>query len=135
MGPAEARKRVWQGADGRRRLLPPAAGCVPPAQRPAAACAALLLTLQGVPFYRIFAADSRCPRDGKHLEQLGHYDPVPGGCSSSGGSAAARQRQRSETGAGPLQTSCSVSISKFPSTDCAGKDGNKSLGINIERLQ
>ncbi|QDZ23647.1 ribosomal protein S16 [Chloropicon primus] len=29
------------------------------------------------PFYRIFAADSRAPRDGKHLEILGHYDPIP----------------------------------------------------------
>lgn len=28
------------------------------------------------PFYRIVAADSRRPRDGKFLEILGHYDPV-----------------------------------------------------------
>jgi len=27
------------------------------------------------PFYRIVAADSRSPRDGKFLEILGHYDP------------------------------------------------------------
>lgn len=27
------------------------------------------------PHYRIVAADSRCPRDGKHLEVLGTYDP------------------------------------------------------------
>ncbi len=27
------------------------------------------------PFYRIVAADSRAPRDGKFLEILGHYDP------------------------------------------------------------
>lgn len=38
----------------------------------------LLLLLQNLPFYRIFAADARCPRDGRHLEQLGHYDPIPG---------------------------------------------------------
>ncbi|PRW60506.1 30S ribosomal S16 [Chlorella sorokiniana] len=48
---------------------------------------------KNLPFYRIFAADARCPRDGRHLEQLGHYDPIP------------------------------------------GKDGNKSLGLNIERIQ
>lgn len=27
------------------------------------------------PVYRIVAADSRCPRDGKYLEALGQYDP------------------------------------------------------------
>ncbi|KAK6941352.1 Ribosomal protein S16, partial [Dillenia turbinata] len=30
------------------------------------------------PFYRVMAADSRSPRDGKHLEVLGYYNPVPG---------------------------------------------------------
>src|SRR3954452_8943489 len=28
------------------------------------------------PFYRIVAADSRSPRDGRFLEQLGSYDPI-----------------------------------------------------------
>jgi len=28
------------------------------------------------PFYRIVAADSRSPRDGRHIEQLGIYDPT-----------------------------------------------------------
>lgn len=28
------------------------------------------------PFYRIVAADSRSPRDGKFIDQLGHYDPT-----------------------------------------------------------
>jgi len=28
------------------------------------------------PFYRIVAADSRSPRDGRFIEQLGHYDPM-----------------------------------------------------------
>lgn len=27
------------------------------------------------PFYRIVAADSRAPRDGRFIEQLGTYDP------------------------------------------------------------
>ncbi|KAL6521177.1 hypothetical protein OROGR_017746 [Orobanche gracilis] len=30
------------------------------------------------PFYRIMAADSRSPRDGKHLEVLGYYNPLSG---------------------------------------------------------
>ncbi len=29
------------------------------------------------PFYRIVVADSRFPRDGRYLEQLGTYDPAP----------------------------------------------------------
>ncbi len=28
------------------------------------------------PFYRVIAADSRSPRDGRYLEQLGWYDPM-----------------------------------------------------------
>ncbi len=36
------------------------------------------LWLQNLPFYRIFVADSRAPRDGKHIEAVGHYNPVPG---------------------------------------------------------
>ncbi|KAG6433979.1 hypothetical protein SASPL_105598 [Salvia splendens] len=30
------------------------------------------------PFYRLMAADSRSPRDGKHLEVLGYYNLLPG---------------------------------------------------------
>ncbi|KAJ7565006.1 hypothetical protein O6H91_02G044100 [Diphasiastrum complanatum] len=33
---------------------------------------------KNLPFYRIFAADSRAPRDGKHLEVVGFYNPLPG---------------------------------------------------------
>ena len=28
------------------------------------------------PFYRVIAADQRAPRDGRFIEQLGHYDPM-----------------------------------------------------------
>ena len=28
------------------------------------------------PFYRVIAADSRAPRDGRFIERLGHYDPM-----------------------------------------------------------
>ena len=28
------------------------------------------------PFYRIVAADSEAPRDGKFIEKLGYYDPM-----------------------------------------------------------
>ncbi len=30
---------------------------------------------KGKPFYRVVAADSRYPRDGRYLELLGTYDP------------------------------------------------------------
>lgn len=30
------------------------------------------------PFYRVVAADSRYKRDGRHLEILGYYNPLPG---------------------------------------------------------
>ncbi|URE09946.1 30S ribosomal protein [Musa troglodytarum] len=30
------------------------------------------------PFYRVMAADSRYKRDGRHLEVLGYYNPLPG---------------------------------------------------------
>ncbi len=39
----------------------------------------LRLTRMGAkkkPFYRIVAADSRMPRDGRFIERLGHYDPM-----------------------------------------------------------
>ena len=39
----------------------------------------LRLTRKGAkkkPFYRLVAADIRAPRDGKFIEQLGHYDPM-----------------------------------------------------------
>ena len=29
------------------------------------------------PFYRIVVADSRSPRDGKFIEEVGYYDPNP----------------------------------------------------------
>lgn len=29
------------------------------------------------PFYRVVVADSRSPRDGKYIEKIGYYDPIP----------------------------------------------------------
>ncbi len=39
----------------------------------------LRLTRRGAkkqPFYRVVAADSRSPRDGRFIERLGYYDPM-----------------------------------------------------------
>jgi small subunit ribosomal protein S16 len=29
------------------------------------------------PFYRIVVADAQSPRDGRFIEQIGYYDPIP----------------------------------------------------------
>ena len=31
------------------------------------------------PYYRIVVADSRCPRDGRSIEEIGTYDPMADG--------------------------------------------------------
>ena len=31
------------------------------------------------PFYRIVVADSRCPRDGRFIDEIGTYDPMAEG--------------------------------------------------------
>ena len=28
------------------------------------------------PFYRVIVADSRCPRDGRFIEEIGYYNPM-----------------------------------------------------------
>ena len=35
------------------------------------------------PYYRIVVADSRCPRDGKFIEEVGRYNPCLPWCSST----------------------------------------------------
>ncbi len=32
------------------------------------------------PFYRVVAADSRSPRDGKFIEEVGYYNPISNPC-------------------------------------------------------
>ncbi len=31
------------------------------------------------PYYRVVVADSRCPRDGRFIEEIGTYDPMAEG--------------------------------------------------------
>ena len=31
---------------------------------------------QKAPFYRVVVADSRCPRDGRFIEEIGYYNPI-----------------------------------------------------------
>ena len=54
------------------------------------------------PFYRIVVSDSRSPRDGKYIEQLGTYDPK----SVSGGVKINKEKVERwlQRGAKPSQT-------------------------------
>lgn len=33
------------------------------------------------PYYRVVVADSRCPRDGRFIEEIGTYDPMAEGAN------------------------------------------------------
>ena len=80
--------------------------------------------MQNLPFYRLFVADSRAPRDGRHIEQVGHYDPIPGAAMTW---ACMRC---------PLIADCQGSILQtFFVDDSTGKDGNKHVGLNLERIK
>jgi small subunit ribosomal protein S16 len=54
------------------------------------------------PFYRIVVSDSRSPRDGKFIEQVGTYDPK----AASGGVKLDREKvdRWLQRGAAPTQT-------------------------------
>ena len=32
--------------------------------------------MKKAPFYRVIVADSRCPRDGRFIEEIGYYNPM-----------------------------------------------------------
>lgn len=70
------------------KIDPKAVGTVDMAKGPGAA-GKVRIRLQRfgrkkLPFYRIFVATSTTPRDGKHLELVGHYNPLPGENSGAG---------------------------------------------------
>ena len=75
------------------------------------------------PFYRLVAADRRCPRDGRHLEVLGEYDPIPSARPAS------------------LQTFLGYrkSFSSLRASSTTGNvtetDGNKHLGLKPDRVK
>ena len=75
-----------------------------------------------LPFYRIFVADSRSPRDGRHLEVVGHFDPLPGEWR---GACCWPLLLR------PLLLFLLLLAPHTP----AGRDGNKHVGLNFERIK
>ncbi|KAJ8755455.1 hypothetical protein K2173_019253 [Erythroxylum novogranatense] len=60
------------------------------------------------PFYRIIVTDSQAPRDGKHIQVVGFYDPLSG-------------------------TVTSLHIPSF--CYVAGKDGNKYMGLKYDAVK
>ena len=106
---------------------------------------------RNLPFYRIFVADSRSPRDGRHLEVVGHFDPLPGAQRAQLPCLAPPKRGvrvgRRYEGAGPASARrgrvrwrgrhAMWAQSALMPRDCggAGKDGNKHIGLNFDRLR
>ncbi len=67
---------------------------------------------KGRPFYRVCAVDGRNPRDGRVLEELGHYDPM---CKEKDARAVLngeRVNHWISVGAQPSEA-CSVLIKKY----------------------
>ena len=68
------------------------------------------------PFFRICAIDSRAPRDGKVIEELGHYDPLVKDTDARAILKGERIAYWLSVGAQPSEN-CAVLIKKY------GKDG------------
>ena len=56
------------------------------------------------PFYRICAIDQRSPRDGKAIEQLGHFDPLEQDAAKAITVNAERAKHWLSVGAQPSDT-------------------------------
>lgn len=76
------------------------------------------------PFFRVMAADSRSPRDGKHLEVLGYFNPLPG------------DKETTLSFIFPVDLfvvflhnlCCFFRL-------CAGQDGGKRMGLKFDRIK
>ena len=54
------------------------------------------------PFYRVVVADSRCPRDGRFIEEIGYYNPMTNPAEVK--IDAAKAEQWLKNGAQPTET-------------------------------
>lgn len=84
---------------------------------------------RNLPFYRIYVADGRSPRDGRHIEIIGHYDPKPGARPGETRGPAGRRRAIHEA------TLTDPSSLLPPRLACAEVDGNKHMGLKIDRAK
>jgi small subunit ribosomal protein S16 len=70
------------------------------------------------PFFRMVAIDGRAPRDGKVIEELGHYDPLVKDTDARAVLNGERIAYWLSVGASPSEN-CDVLIKKY------GKDGSR----------
>ena len=84
---------------------------------------------RNLPFYRIYVADGRSPRDGRHIEIIGHYDPKPGARPGETRGPAGRRRAIHEA------TLTDPSSLLPPRLARAEVDGNKHMGLKIDRAK
>jgi small subunit ribosomal protein S16 len=82
------------------------------------------------PFFRMVAIESRAPRDGKVIEELGHYDPLVKDTDARALLNGERIAYWISVGAIPSEN-CSVLIKKY------GKDGTHAgqQQVALERLK
>jgi ribosomal protein S16 len=73
---------------------------------------------QNLPFYRLVVAEDKAPRDGRHLEVVGHYDPAPG---------------LYPAGDNPGLAAAPHTHTTLPCA--AAADGNKHVAINFDRVK
>lgn len=79
------------------------------------------------PFFRMCAIDSRAPRDGKTIEELGHYDPLVKDTDARAILKGERIAYWLSVGAQPSEN-CAVLIKKY------GKDGTH-LALQQQALE
>jgi len=69
------------------------------------------------PFYRIVVSDARTPRDGRFIEQVGHYDPRKDGEEKV---VLDKERVKHWLGSGAQPTETVVSLFKLAGFDPKG---------------
>lgn len=74
---------------------------------------------RNLPFYRIFVADSRSPRDGRHIEVVGHFDPIPGVLRRLGVPRCVRKRLRAARAAARARCGAAWACSERCESGCA----------------
>jgi Ribosomal protein S16 len=88
-----------------------------------------LCLMQNLPFYRLVVAEQRWPRDGKHLEVLGWYDPLPGASSHT---SIPGQRHVSRTSSMPPVAAAHALVTVTPlSTSCSYKYAHYGFGYAL----
>ena len=96
---------------------------------------------QNLPFYRIFVAEANAPRDGRHIDVVGHFDPHPGVfvrvcvcdvcvvvCARGQGLAPSRS-------AGEEEAEDTDAAARSPAHPNTAADGNKHVSLNFDKIK